>query len=1248
MPRFWWPKHKEDENFASLAVNHGNNLGLGKLETLQHIEAALDTSNTSFEDVRSIPDVWCNTNIFEMILTLDMSVNHDPIVKQYKEHLETEWRALIAAIVLGKEIGVQEKPISPNPQNVYASDAIELIPNNQYWDKPEGAGWLWKESKLYVLGPESSKRVIAISSPITMLSPAADCWEAIYNYKDAFPWVNRREETYQEPDTATNTMVTKKRYFYSVTEPAKKMDINSARIMYCWLQKMLIYLQGNMDSILPSRSGYEKAAVVRTLLAPDDNLGFTNLGLIQGFMQSILQQYGSIKNEQLDISPPRFTSITDLTADTGFRPRSSDVQAETPNAEDGSKLLFIERSKVKSSGYSMGRPAGELSGYGTHSVQALITDSENGGVIRSKLETADEPVHILFDDEIFADSIYYIPFSVPGPDKNAKPNEEPERYKKWMERYIGAVAESGKKALNLDDAQLNKHGVPQNLVPLPFTPRFVKLLDNLGGIDEIAYNLESENDRISASVSIKVQSYVLKVEHTYFGADIKYIDPDVMCISGIWPSFIMPDCQRYYMFCHNGEYNEYTIKHLGHEQAADYDSGHISSKTHIHSNNNQNKEVTYTRMSKFPKVVGLYRANSASPIGYIPIKQETRQNTKIQGQVYNVAIDFGTSSTVIFSKITEGQDGFVPNEPFVGDYTVAGAISNYEHPVADDRSVFAQYFTPASEAISVPFQTLLHELRDDNDNADSDLDLFEKAHIYHKQRIPLSTKEERDYPDHGRIISDLKWCIGEEDYTIFLKRMNVYFDELFTMILLDARVKQCSGVRVSLSYPASNIRHESYIAAVKEQIAETEIKVFGAPGFVDLESIEKNKMTESEAAARFFLKSGKDPSSTSAGRLCVIDIGGGSSDIFYYEQYDNAADIRTIDSSIKLGARGILLDTLARISTNERNSQDPYLLKVLKKTGQVGTGNEYRISEKRIYRVVNQELNKFNANFEGLLSLVGNKGNKTVGKLLAEAFGSPNTVLSERDKRLRTLIAINLGAIFYYSGLLMRDSRHKKGKLFVKLAGNGSGLAEWIGDESLIQDFAEMMIREALKGAAPESNEPDSIPLLSGLECKLSQYRKLEAAEGMLCEPFSYNDSTQKEPPKTILGEGLIGEKFANWVPQSRMSEELFYDASDGGFTGISPANILDVDFMRFLGVFNIWVNKNHDFYNVIVDGSQYDNAITIDNSHWLDARDKSLGDYIATTKKMIASRERRVASALRPFFVLEMDALNALLAVNV
>jgi len=185
----WFSSHP---NEITLSGNINKMRDIGKelriAGTNQLEDTKQSTKQTDFRRISSVPDIWSQHRLFEMLL---LNKAEDPSYTEYEEIAKREWRAMLALLVLAESYGVDvhtETIVFPQKDVLreaykgsgYLFAAYNARPNSDTWPSME----------VYYVEKAGIHYPIAMSSPTVHIVPTKDAWRnlrAVYQWQ--IPWL---------------------------------------------------------------------------------------------------------------------------------------------------------------------------------------------------------------------------------------------------------------------------------------------------------------------------------------------------------------------------------------------------------------------------------------------------------------------------------------------------------------------------------------------------------------------------------------------------------------------------------------------------------------------------------------------------------------------------------------------------------------------------------------------------------------------------------------------------------------------------------------------------------------------------------------------------------------------------------------------------------------------------------------------------------------------------------------------------
>lgn len=600
----------------------------------------------------------------------------------------------------------------------------------------------------------------------------------------------------------------------------------------------------------------------------------------------------------------------------------------------------------------------------------------------------------------------------------------------------------------------------------------------------------------------------------YNAANLHEINQASMSVTALWPRYKMSDWNKYYVFCQDaigtllGDGVTYSIEPEGESDGerifATEDAGTLK----------------YIALNKWPSSWEFCRKEASgakSIVGYF-LTREIDATKKIPGKVYNAAIDFGTSSTMLYGAAGSSEAAAIDGHniwslPLFAPKSTDGATSIF------------RFFIPPTNSVTIfsPLQSILAIENEDNAPVlTGNWTYFQQA-AEALSRRPLSSR--------FTIHSNLKWDpIEGKIYTTSYLLLIAYY------IVLEARANGCSIINTTISYPSAMSGWADYVRKINEQLENA--KEVANVELVDNHASEDRTIqwkcktiTESRAVAqRMCLKH-------QATQFCSIDIGGGTSDIFIFK---NDGDPKKLswdgyESSLLCGARAILLESFVQDQKclNELvglAAQDSIMSALREAVPQMKFWSEAKLDREIVQR-----------NIEFLLSVNFKDSTNqwhSAGEELRQRAVSQVGLNNHSIANLRKRVAYYAAAVLFYAGMMTRGTGTKVDQLHLRFAGNGSRTLQWISnDDNNTKRFLSRMfnigagIEEVSRGQNPANIQFAADP-------------KHEVADGATKEDIVL----EKHVDEILSGETVTlydasETEIGRWSLDQNIAQELFQNA---------------------------------------------------------------------------------------------------------
>jgi hypothetical protein len=456
---------------------------------------------------------------------------------------------------------------------------------------------------------------------------------------------------------------------------------------------------------------------------------------------------------------------------------------------------------------------------------------------------------------------------------------------------------------------------------------------------------------------------------------------------------------------------------------------------------------THVNVFKSPSpFIALIFKEKENERGFVPIYLKGIDESSLKEGEVDLAIDFGSSNTILFYREPNGSEHLLEINNLVGK------------PLPSEPTEFKLFsytdFIPYDD-IQMKFPTEIHKSFDGGREPLEDVTVI----IETKERHLRLWGEKRLWDN---VYSDLKWKSKEREF------LKPYFKQILLMVAAYFRNQGFKRVNVRWAYPLSFSESDySNMGGLWKDVCNEVSEVTG----MNI-SISKG-ISESEANLYYLIKEkGVNPQSKT-NPVIVIDVGGGTSDMaFWYKG-------KSTFLSVKVSA-GTLLD--------ENNSHKQDLIKGLIK---------YVLKKEEIPESQDQEImNEFEKRKLGGFNSIA-----VFHEDEMKDFFTNKIFDSEVVKTTLTIIYLIFGALIYLSGLTARSifADDPSVKYFdIYLNGNGSKFFKLItgyADESLLSKVAKKIFYRAFQFGKGVTDSPE---INDGINIKFSEDPKEEVVRGLL------------------------------------------------------------------------------------------------------------------------------------------------------
>jgi hypothetical protein len=706
--------------------------------------------------------------------------------------------------------------------------------------------------------------------------------------------------------------------------------------------------------------------------------------------------------------------------------------------------------------------------------------------------------------------------------------------------------------------------------PIPVTKHGFRWLSMSETTPQINYSEIKFNDDMSQITSISIELSVTigdkkeSYRHIYSGYGERIYSPKItqaekICQAGIWPNQDIDGWKKYYLNTYCQGDTQDTLKDMMIVKYEPVEADSLKAYDFSYTSDEDIGAWIHTiyvcnRMPKWLRAIG----KNGNTLGYVYIKAE-KATRKTGGGTFMASLDFGTSSSVTFFK----RDPHKPAKKLTQINSISsGAVFINSSEANDPR----RFFSIPGYNIIVPFATKLRL----NSISESDIDNLNtliNINILFPYRGDVVASI---LPSENTVEQDIKW----KNTRRAKKLHSLFVEEVFQMFLLAAYLEGASALRMYCSYPTSFTSDKKDAFKRSLDIAKKNALLSVSD---DAITFEFKVMSEGRAAAQCL--SGKDTSL----RRCIIDIGGGSSDFYYYGK-DKEGALRAYDSSIQFASRDMFLPLVYHIVKN--NKGEDMFTQIVKQCKDVFPSGRFEEVKQGIiegaarYNETNLEHHsgkRFSGGFLGIFEEqvswpLRDDPTKNVGERYAQSMSKLDWEINAGElQRFTSIIALCVASIAHTAGMIIRHSGHVGNDVHLTFAGNGSKIVDWLWFShdkynQWFKDFVAHICQESIK-ATPQDKSMNVI---------VSDYwdeRKTEVAKGLLEPPIKHGDvgipvvelkmNGESYRVKTSNGERLV-KSTAKYNPeQFKSSQECQQSDADQADT------VLISEFIRFIESYN-------------------------------------------------------------------------------
>jgi len=758
----------------------------------------------------------------------------------------------------------------------------------------------------------------------------------------------------------------------------------------------------------------------------------------------------------------------------------------------------------------------------------VLACRRNPQFVDRAIKAYDQSIRLITMSELFLPKLTYLLSNenlIPALTAKGMTSETPAVDSKFKinERKTKHISKLGT-APQLVTSQINM----SSAIILPLTSFAFSLIKN----PREDVTIEKSEKGVTVKTKITLESGALYPVEQYYSYDLDMVEIEDLPMTAIWPNYDVEDWKHYYLYC--GDQNlRYHFELV--------DSKKKPTQYNRFGSHSEETFVRYSMSDHFPEYLACLEREDH--LGYLVLSKPGIVNRGVNANKICFGIDFGTSASSIHYSIIDNNNER-RNMPTQLTFSPSLALVSCD---SDQIKLLVEYFMSPFE-IPTPFPTIVHERQTFASEPLTQANLF-----YYNTRPSvddrLINKDRRSY--FGQLKAQVKWAVNEQDKNL----SKTVIAELVMQTALYARKEGYSKVEWRFSYPLSLPDTKEF-----QTMCKTTVREFGDKCGLQMDAVKEpvDFLTESEASARHFTNS-DFKYDTLGNNITVIDIGGGSTDIFLISSMDNI--VKSLETSVPFGARNMLIDLLFR---NKR-----FFVNLLNKVLENNQQNDV---------IIDKMLTDENTDLEALdmesfymlveTLLASSVGDRKLGTLLSEYVvdhhDESGNGLNSQIRKLRTIIALYMAAVFYYCGMIIRYSRIGLPEIFelpemsVCIAGNGSKVMDWIKSSKYTASDSLAFYDSFLAAGSGTVGESNS-------KLRRSKNPKTESSSGLVSKSLTYDGDNPMKIEKVILAglnfnygqDSTSADHLTNVLPK-----EMEYATS---FTGLSDINEVE----RFLTVFN-------------------------------------------------------------------------------
>ena len=886
MPTFLLPRLSEDVIFAPIQYGQWEQAGVTE-RFLKGLADGLSVAanNNKIDSIDSIPDIWARPIFFQMALYAGLDTTNQNFDSNLHEKVKGEWRSILAMLALqGKRhlrLTAEEVHLSQsNEVGSLGRMLLTLAPKDSVTGQKYNSDW----SDIYVISYNGM--LLAITSPTTLIATAADYSKTLAGNLMQ-PWSSNGQY---------------------LTDPIPYLSLDELSGLYFWLQE----LENNLRQTI-SLQVQQNNETCRQLFKALGNYMFD----VQNRVSGVFTTTGNIVPAGLNMHIGIFRFL------------DKKVQAPTSDAKDSAVLIRTSKARSKAKPLLLVSPQmlNELS------VSRGIPLSQL--VVWSGLTAVNITEKSLTGDRNMIDGVSL---------KNAEWRRPEEFFTERLvfheggDALVSVLKVRGSETLSQEDLSVIlplKQEILDYFEPKEIIKNFY--IERIGNEIKVQFTFP-----LSGVNGVEIE---YKVEKSYPVKEVIYLMSNIPAIE-IWPNFKRQGWKNYYLYYENSEAQNQVEEASG---GFFYIYPWAYGKNIAGDTPNHGLANLYTaKLSGFPEAL-ICTVNSTEDGGVhaqtveagLLLLSEPKSTPIQMGKTWQVGIDFGTSSTMIYYRNGKNEPKPLDLQPNLFQVTNSGDLRNRTYRNFIPSSIKNQQ---KGSFLSI-FQLLKNNTKGEDIRPLQDGNVFWLLSAY-----GLDAEDFRN--NSSRIDANLKW----QDDQLGRLKVAAYIKQICLQCLAEAAQNEVGEISWNFSYPTafSAFQQMTFNDTCRVAVNETLKNAGFVLGRVDFWS-------ESKASAYYFSQLGGNK--LAGGAIC-LDIGAGTTDISVisgqparivyhtslqfagrylfralYKHYDIFAK-KSIDfGSIEAEQRDALIDADMR-----ENSQD-YLNNLRNMTGRDDVQNVLQIAQ---------------------------------------------------------------------------------------------------------------------------------------------------------------------------------------------------------------------------------------------------------------------------------------------------------------